>query len=76
MRSNRNPSASVARSVVERNSAVEDRGVGEPGVAVGNDAKVAVPRLPASLPARMPMEWLDSLCRPGFSHRCCCARMD
>jgi hypothetical protein len=60
MRSNRNPSASVARSVVERNSAVEDRGVGEPRVAVGNDAKVAVPRLPASLPARMPMEWLDS----------------
>lgn len=63
MRSNRNPSGSVARSVGD--AAVEDRAVSDPGeVAVGDDAKVGVPRIAASLPARMPasmpMEWLDS----------------
>jgi len=69
MRSNRNPSGSVARSV-ERNTAVEDRNVSEPNVVtVEDDAKIGAPPMTASLPARlpasmppasMPMEWLDS----------------
>jgi hypothetical protein len=55
MRSNRNPSGSVTRSV-EQNSAGEDRNVNEPGVvAVADDAKISMPRMTA-----MPLEWLDS----------------
>lgn len=50
MRSNRNPSGSVTRSVGVRSTA-NARAVA---------AKLNLPVLPAALPAALPMEWLDA----------------
>lgn len=50
MRSNRNPSGSVARSVGDRSAGGERTMV----------AKLNIPSLPAALPPALPMEWLDS----------------